>query len=76
MAVIEINVSDDLLQQIGSDGLKLKMERYLEDIKVQKIVVGIQAAVHEHGLDWETELMQARQQAWQEYKQRYLRGLV
>ncbi len=63
---LQINVSEDLVQMFGLSSLQTYMQKRLEMLKLQLLADKIGLAIAESGIDWEQELENARQEAWNE----------
>lgn len=68
MTTIEIDVSDDLVQAIGTQSIKAYFQKHLELLKMQVLADKLGSAIEKSGLDWEEALEKARDEAWEEYQ--------
>ena len=71
-SVIEFNIDDAYIQNIGIQTIKEFMERQLSLLNTQKIAERIIHAIQESGIDHRKELEESRSEAWSEYKAKYL----
>ncbi|ETR68492.1 MAG: hypothetical protein OMM_10476 [Candidatus Magnetoglobus multicellularis str. Araruama] len=72
MSVIEFNIDDGYIQNIGIQAIQEFMERQLSLLNTQKISGKIIHAIQESGFDHRKELEESRSEAWSEYKSKYL----
>ncbi len=70
---LHLNISNDLVQMFGLSALQTYMQKRLELLKMQLLADKIGAGIIESGIDWEQELENARQEAWNDYKQLKIR---
>ena len=73
MRVIEVEVEDTLVQEVGAKTVKAFMERQLSLLRLRYLGDRIAAGIHESGMDHHREVQEARAEAWQEYKERHLK---
>jgi hypothetical protein len=71
MHVIQLEIDDTLIQAIGLQAVKTFMERQLTLLRVQYLGEKITAAIQQAGINHQQEVKEARQEAWQEYKDKY-----
>ena len=71
MHVIQLEIDDTLIQAIGLQAVKTFMERQLTLLRVQYLGEKIAAAIQQAGINHQQEVKEARQEAWQEYKDKY-----
>ncbi len=64
--VIQLEVDDALLQQIGSSAVRTFIERQLSLLRLQYLGKRIAKEIQQSGLDHELELAEAREDAWRE----------
>ena len=74
MRVIELEVDDTLVQEVGAETVKAFMVRQLSLLRLRCLGDKIAAGIHESGMDHRSEVQEARGEAWQEYKERHLKG--
>ncbi len=72
MSVIQLDIDDRLVQTMGLQAIQAFMERQLSLLRVQYLGEKIAKAVQEAGFDHPKEIEEARQEAWEEYKAKYL----
>ena len=71
MTTIQLQIQDDLIRQLGVGAVKQLLEEELTYQRFKLLENRIQSAMHEaQGVDWETEFEQARQQAYEEYREK------
>jgi hypothetical protein len=71
MATIQLHVQDDLIQQLGIGAVKQLLEEELTYQRFRLIENRIQSAMHEaQDVNWEEEFENARQKAYEEYRQK------
>lgn len=71
MATIQLHVQDDLIQQLGVDAVQQLLEEELIYQRLKLIESRIQSAMHDaRDVNWKEEFENARQQAYEEYRQK------
>ena len=68
-STLQLNIPNDLVQMFGLTALQTYMQKRLELLKMQLLADKIGKGIAESGMDWEQELKNARQEAWNDYKQ-------
>ncbi len=53
MPPVQINVSNDLISQVGTKEIESRLEHYLENIRMQMLIDKIKAAIDQHGIEHE-----------------------
>jgi hypothetical protein len=76
MSLIELEIDDTLIQTIGLQAVKTFMERQLTLLRVQYLGENIAAAIQQAGINYQQEVKEARQEAWQEYKAKYFQDII
>ena len=76
MTTIKLNINDELLNQTTPELIKDYLEEQLELLRLKSLSENIKNAISESNMDIEKELKQAKQKAWEEYKKKYLAGIV
>lgn len=76
MAVIQLEVSDRLIAQIGLDSLYKKMQALLELQELQLLAVDINEQIQQDGLNQETLLKEAKHSAWLKFKSAHLAEIL
>ena len=76
MHSIQLNINDKLIQRIGMDAIKQRLERELEFLYYESVADGIENAIKTSGIDNEKELELARKNAWEEYKKEFLKDII
>lgn len=71
MGLIQLEIDDTLVQAIGLQAVKTFMERQLTLLRVQYLGEKIAAAIQQAGINHQQEVKEAREEAWQEYKDKY-----
>lgn len=70
MTTLQFQIQDDLIQQLGLGAVQQLLEEELIYQRFKLLENRIQSAMHEaEDVDWEAELENARQQAYEDYKQ-------
>ncbi len=72
MSVIQLDIDETLIKTIGVQAIKEFIERQLSLLRVQYSGEKISQDIKEAGFDHDKEVEEARQEAWQEYKSKYL----
>lgn len=68
MTTIQIPVSDDLLHALGQRAIEDFLRRQTQLLRTQLLSSRLHDAIEASGIDWDKELEEAPQQAWDEYK--------
>ena len=71
MGLIQLEIDDTLVQAIGLQAVKTFIERQLTMLRVQYLGEKIAAAIQQAGINHQQEVKEAREEAWQEYKDKY-----
>ena len=72
MSVIQLDIDDILVQTIGLQTIQAFMERQLSYLRVQYLGDKITQAIQQSGFEHTKEVEDARLEAWEEYKAKYL----
>lgn len=72
MSTIQLEIDDTLLQQIGSRTVRTFIERQLSLLRLQYLGERISQEIRQAGIDHKRELAEAREDAWHEYKIKFL----
>ncbi len=75
MAVLKINVKDEDIKAFGEQYTKNFLKRQIRLLRLQRIMDRIEEKVIEKGIDYEAELERIREEAWQEYKEDFLKDI-
>jgi hypothetical protein len=65
MTTIEIPISDDLIQRLGQQAIAEFLQKQMQLLRVQLLADKLGQAITNSGVDWEQELENARQKAWE-----------
>jgi hypothetical protein len=76
MSVIQLEIEDTLIQQVGAKTVKEFMEQQLSLLRLQYQGERIAQKIQESGIDHHSEVDEARQEAWEEYKAGHLQDLL
>jgi len=76
MTTIELNVSDDILKSSGTELIKNYLQEQLENLKLQSLADNIGKAMKDSGVDFEKEFIRCKKEAWEEYKNSYLKDII
>ena len=76
MSQIQLEIDDTLIQAIGLQAVKTFMERQLTLLRVQYLGEKIAAAIQQAGINHQQEVKESRQEAWKEYKTKYLQNTI
>ena len=76
MSVIQVEIEETLIQEIGAKTVKAFVERQLSLLRIQYLGEKIAKEIQQSGIDHQKEVGEARQEAWQEYKAKYLQDIV
>jgi hypothetical protein len=72
MSVIQLDIDETLIQTIGLQAIKAFIERQLSLLRVQYLGEKMSHDIRQAGFDHDKEVEEVRQEAWQEYKSKYL----
>lgn len=76
MTTIEIKVNDDILKIASTQYIKDYIQEQLDFLKLKVLADEINQAIIESGIDFEAEMKNAKHEAWEEYKSKYLNGII
>ena len=65
---LEIPVEQDLINKVGIEAIRQYLLQKLKLLELQQTAQAIGQAILDSGIDWNSELEKARQEAWEEYK--------
>ncbi len=69
---LSIKIKDDILQSFGIIYVQTYLQKQVQLLELQFLAEKMSTALSEStDTDWETELEQARQTAWDEYKVKF-----
>jgi hypothetical protein len=72
MAEITLNVKDEVIKEYGKLFIKDFFEKQLENLSLLRQMDKIKTHILSANMDYETELENVRQKAWDEYKEDFL----
>jgi PleD family two-component response regulator len=72
MAMIQLEVSDEVVKKFGIESLTQKLQQQLELERLKILTEEINEAIQTAGLDSNTLFEEARAKAWEEYKTKFL----
>lgn len=72
MSVISFEIDDDIAKAIGISSIKAYIEKQLSLLKLEYLSDEIGKSVKESGMNLEEEMEKAREEVWQENKDKYL----
>ncbi|MBF0210028.1 MAG: hypothetical protein HQK64_02485 [Desulfamplus sp.] len=75
MSVIQVDIDDQLVQTIGLKAIKEFMDNKIAALKIELLGDSISEIVALSEFDHSKEVEIARQEAWEEYKQKYIVSL-
>ncbi len=76
MIVIQLEVDEKLIQEIGVKSIKDFMESQLSLLKLRYLGDKVTEAILESGADHNKEVEEARKEAWEEYKEKHLKDIL
>ncbi|GAK48831.1 hypothetical protein U14_00042 [Candidatus Moduliflexus flocculans] len=68
MIALQFEIEDQLIQTVGLKTVKEFLERQLALLRLTYLGDMISQTIRESGIDYQEEIEQARQEAWQAYK--------
>jgi len=75
MQTLQINIEDRLISKIGLASIKERLQKEIEFLYFENLADEIYQAIEKSNIDNEKELEIARQQAWDDYKQKFIKGI-
>ena len=72
MSVIQLDIDDTLARAMGLQAIQAFMQRQLSLLRVQYLGDKIAQAIHQAGFEHAKEVEEIRQEAWEEYKTKYM----
>ncbi|MFN8672542.1 MAG: hypothetical protein U0457_10755 [Candidatus Sericytochromatia bacterium] len=72
MSVISFEVDDDIAKAIGLSSIKAYIEKQISLLKLEYLSDEIGKSISESGMNLEEEMEKARQEVWNENKDKYL----
>jgi hypothetical protein len=76
MPIIQLEIDDQLVQEVGVKTVKEFIENQLSLLRLKYLGKKITEAIQESEINHRKEVEEARKEAWQEYKERYLKDIV
>ncbi len=76
MSIIKLEIEDSMIQEIGTQTIKMFIERQLSLLRIQYLGENLAKEIRESGLDHQQEVAGAREEAWQEYRTKYLKDVL
>lgn len=70
---IQIDINDNVLRQLGEERLRQMIQDKVHAEELRLAADGIRQGMDQattQGVNWDTEFEKARQEAWEEYKQK------
>ncbi len=75
MSVIQLEIDDMLIRKVGEKAVKSYIEQQMSLLQIQYLGDKIKTEIQHSGIDNQQEIKEARQEAWQEYKEKHLQDL-
>ena len=72
MSIVKFNIDDILVKTVGLKAIEKFIEQQLSYLRLQYLGEKISSIIKEEGFDHSKEVEEARQEAWLEYKSKYL----
>lgn len=76
MQTIEIQIQDKILQKVGIIAVKDRLLKEIEYLYYEDAAESINKSIQASGINNETELEQARQKSWEQYKNDFLKDVI
>lgn len=76
MTIIKVEVDDQLIKEVGVKTINDFMKSQLDCLKLKYLGERIKDVIQESGIDHNKEVEEARNEAWQEYKQSHLKDAL
>jgi hypothetical protein len=68
MTTIQIEIKDSLAQSLGLKAIQEHFRRELELLEIELLAQKLNKSITTSGIEWDTELENARSEAYAEYK--------
>ena len=68
MTVIQIPIAEDLILAMGQRAVEDFLQKQAQVLRLQLLAERLDRAITDSGIDWESELETARQEAWEVYQ--------
>ena len=68
MTVIQIPIAEDLILAMGQRAVEDFLQKQAQVLRLQLLAERLDKAITDSGIDWESELETARQEAWEAYQ--------
>ena len=68
MTVVQIPIAEDLLLAMGQRAIEEFLQKQMQVLRLQLSAERLDKAISDSGVDWESELESARQEAWEVYQ--------
>jgi len=75
MAVIQLDIDEKLIQAVGAQAIREFIDRQLSLLRLEYLGEKISSAIRKSGMDHQAEVEAAREEAWQEYKEKFLKDV-
>lgn len=76
MTTIELKIKDDVVRAFGREMLEMRLKKFIKAEELRLLGQKIQASIKDAGLENEVILEEARQEAWEEYKNTTLKNVL
>ncbi len=72
MTVVQIPIAEDLILAMGQRAIEDFLQKQTQVLRLQLLAERLDKATMDSGVDWESELEAARQEAWETYQRKHL----
>lgn len=72
MAILEINVKDEIIKEFGDQFTKDFLEKQLEILRLENIMSQMGTKIKDSKINYEEELEKVRNEAWKIHKKDFL----
>lgn len=76
MNTIQLKISEEVIQKFGLEAITARFQREMELEHLKIVGAAIQEAVEAEDLDHDSLFEEARQKAWEENKDRFLKNVA
>lgn len=76
MTVIQIPITKDLILAMGQRAVEDFLQKQAQVLRLQLLAERLDKAITDSGVDWESELETARQEAWEAYQRTHPQTLT
>jgi len=76
MKTIKVSIDDKIINKLGLQAIKEYLRKEIEYLYFKEIAEDIRKKIDQSGIDNDKELEEAREKAWNEYKEKFLKNII